>query len=159
MRDEKRKTELSENVGVAEMNKFLAQVGIEKNNVLIEEGSGLSRSCLLTPSASVKLLTYMNRHRCAEAFRDALPFAGVDGSLRNRFKGTFAEKNVRAKTGSLEYVNTISGYVTTRGNEHLVFSVMLNNYRQPSQNLSGQAESEEVVRILAEFKGHSSPKN
>ena len=153
-RDPKRKTQWSESAGIAEMNKFMGEIGVDKGTVLLEEGSGLSRGCLVTPSSSVKLLTHMSKHRCAEIFRDALPIAGVDGTLKSRFKGTFAEKNVHAKTGTIEFVNTISGYVTTRGGEHLVFSVMLNNYHPPSQKYSGRADADEVVRMLAEFTGN-----
>ena len=124
---------------------------------MLEEGSGLSRGCLVTPSASVKLLTAMSKHRCKDVFYDALPIAGVDGTLKSRFKGTFAEKNVHAKTGSLRFVNTISGYVTDRGGEKLVFSVMLNAYNpsRDADSSSGRAESDKVVKMIADFAGRS----
>jgi D-alanyl-D-alanine carboxypeptidase/D-alanyl-D-alanine-endopeptidase (penicillin-binding protein 4) len=70
----------------------------------------------------------MSRHRLFEAYRNALPIAGVDGTLEKRMKGTAAAGNVRAKTGSLRYVFTMSGYVTTASGERLAFSIMLNNY-------------------------------
>jgi len=110
------------------MNDFLAQVGVKKGDVLLEEGSGLSRRDVITPEATVALLSYMSRSRWAEVYKNALPVAGVDGTLQNRMKGTAAAGNVRAKTGSLRYVYTLSGYVTTAAGEHLAFSIMLNNY-------------------------------
>src|SRR6476646_1458315 len=70
----------------------------------------------------------MSRHRYADAFRTALPIAGVDGTLRNRLKGTLAENNLRAKTGSLSSAASLSGYVTTAAGEKLAFSIMVNNY-------------------------------
>jgi len=72
------------------MNDFLAQVGVKKGDVLLEEGSGLSRRDVITPEATVALLSYMSRSRWAEVYKNALPIAGVDGTLQNRMKGTSA---------------------------------------------------------------------
>ncbi|MGZ4963335.1 MAG: D-alanyl-D-alanine carboxypeptidase/D-alanyl-D-alanine endopeptidase [Limisphaerales bacterium] len=146
--------QFTDDAGIAELRKFMGEIGQEWGSVLLEDGSGLGRGGLVTPNASVKLLTAMSKHRCAEQFYDALPIAGVDGTLKSRFKGTFAEKNVHAKTGSLRYVNTISGYVTDRGGEKLVFSVMLNNY-SAGRDGSGRAESDKVVKMIADFAGRS----
>ena len=75
------------------MNDFLAQVGVKKGDVLLEEGSGLSRRDVITPEATVALLSYMSRSRWAEVYKNALPVAGVDGTLQNRMKGTAAAGN------------------------------------------------------------------
>jgi len=140
----------TEGQGLAEMQKFLRSAGISRSMAQLDEGSGLSRACLVTPGATVQLLTFMNAHRCRDSFLDALPVAGVDGTLRNRFKGTVAGGNLRAKTGSLGGVNTLSGYVTTAGKEKLVFSIMLNNYRDEGE---GRAAIDAVALQLAEFTG------
>jgi D-alanyl-D-alanine carboxypeptidase/D-alanyl-D-alanine-endopeptidase (penicillin-binding protein 4) len=121
--------------------------------VLLDEGSGLSRGCLVTAAASVQLLTYMGHHRCRDAFVDALPIAGVDGTLSNRFKETAAAGNARAKTGTLRHVNAISGYVTSAAGEKLVFSVMLNNYQARSASAASAPETDAIVRMLAEWTG------
>jgi D-alanyl-D-alanine carboxypeptidase/D-alanyl-D-alanine-endopeptidase (penicillin-binding protein 4) len=139
------KSDETERSGLREMSKFLAEAGIPGGRVLLDEGSGLSRGALVTPSASVQLLTFMAHHRYHDAFFNALPIAGVDGTLRNRFKGTSAAGNVRAKTGTLRYVNTLSGYLTTRAGEKLVFSVMLNNYT----GADGRDEIDRLVESLA----------
>ena len=118
----------AEENGVESMKEFLEQVGVKEGDVLLEEGSGLSRRDVITPNATVALLAFMSRHRLFEAYRNALPIAGVDGTLERRMKGTPAAGNVRAKTGSLRYVFTLSGYVTTAAGERLAFSIMLNNY-------------------------------
>jgi D-alanyl-D-alanine carboxypeptidase/D-alanyl-D-alanine-endopeptidase (penicillin-binding protein 4) len=118
----------TEEIGIQMLNDFLVGVGIKKGDVLLEEGSGLSRRDVITPDATVALLSYMNRSRLAEIYKAALPVAAVDGTLQNRMKGTPAAGNVRAKTGSLRYVYTLSGYVTTAAGERLAFSIMLNNY-------------------------------
>jgi D-alanyl-D-alanine carboxypeptidase/D-alanyl-D-alanine-endopeptidase (penicillin-binding protein 4) len=136
----------TEDVGLTELQSFLATAGVRHGEVLLEEGSGLSRGALVTPNATVALLRYMHRHRWLETFRASLPVAGVDGTLRNRMKGTVAAGNVRAKTGTLRYVNTLSGYVTTKAGENLVFSLMLNNY----DGESARAALDTIAVMLAE---------
>jgi D-alanyl-D-alanine carboxypeptidase/D-alanyl-D-alanine-endopeptidase (penicillin-binding protein 4) len=143
----------TEEVGVAELQTFLRSSGISHNMAQLEEGSGLSRRCLVTPNATVRLLTFMNRHRDRDVFVDALPIAGVDGTLRNRFKGTVAAGKLRAKTGSEEGVNTLSGYVTTAGKEKLAFSIMLNNYHDEAD---ARAAIDALAIELVEFSGQSS---
>ena len=83
---------------------------------------------MITAEASVQLLTFMSKHRYAKVFRDALPIAGVDGTLRNRMRGTAAENNLRAKTGSLSSAPSLGGYLTTAAGERLAFSITVNNY-------------------------------
>jgi serine-type D-Ala-D-Ala carboxypeptidase/endopeptidase (penicillin-binding protein 4) len=148
------KNQTTEQAGIAELKRFAKEAGIRGGELLIDEGSGLSRSALVTPNAIVELLRFMSRHRCASLFRDALPIAGVDGSLRNRMKGTAAERNARAKTGTIAYVNTLSGYLTTAAGEPLAFSLMLNNYNSDSKQ-SGKDDIDVVAVMLAEFNGRS----
>jgi D-alanyl-D-alanine carboxypeptidase/D-alanyl-D-alanine-endopeptidase (penicillin-binding protein 4) len=145
--------ETSEDLGIRELNKFLAEAGIQRGEVIFEEGSGLSRDNLATPNATVTLLRFMNRHKCAQVYLDALPVAGLDGTLRNRMKGTPAAGNVRAKTGTLRWANTISGYVTTAAGEHLVFSLMINRYYEARP---ARGDLDTVVVLLASFAGRTS---
>ena len=147
-----RANETSEDLGIRELNKFLAEVGISRGETIFEEGSGLSRDNLTAPNATVALLQYMNRHQCAQAYLGALPIAGVDGTLRNRMKGTPAAGNVRAKTGTLRWANTISGYLTTAAGEHLVFSLMINRYYE-ARPVRGDLDT--VVVMLAGFTGRT----
>ena len=125
-----------EEAGVELMQEFLSKIGVRKGDVLLEEGSGLSRRDLITPDATVALLTHMSRSRWAEVYRNALPVAGVDGTLQNRMKGSEAAGNVRAKTGTLRYVYTLAGYVTTAAGERLAFSIMLNNHNNAERSAS-----------------------
>jgi len=118
----------SEELGLEAVRSFLKTVGIRPEALVLDDGSGLSRSDMVTAEASVQLLTFMSKHRYASVFRDALPIAGVDGTLRNRMKGTPAENNVRAKTGSLSSAASLGGYMTTAAGEKLAFSIMVNNY-------------------------------
>lgn len=118
----------SEAAGLEVVRTFLREAGVNSSSLALSDGSGLSRNDMVTPEATLQLLTYMRRHRYASAFRDALPIAGVDGTLRNRMKGTVAENNLRAKTGTLSSAASLSGFVRDVAGEELVFSIIVNNY-------------------------------
>jgi D-alanyl-D-alanine carboxypeptidase/D-alanyl-D-alanine-endopeptidase (penicillin-binding protein 4) len=141
----------AEERGVAALKAFLNEAGVRKGDVLLEEGSGLSRRDVVTPNATVALLRFMNSHKLAEIYRDSLPIAGVDGTLRNRMKETAAAGNVRAKTGTLRYVYTLSGYVTTAGGERLAFSIMLNNYYNADRTIAPRDDVDAIPVMLANF--------
>lgn len=145
--------ETSEDLGIRELSRFLAQAGVPRGHVLFEEGSGLSRNNLTTPAATVALLRYMANHKAAEPWMDALPIAGVDGTLRNRMKGTPAAGKVRAKTGTLRWANSLSGYVTTAAGEQLAFCLMLNRYFNADGTRTGRAELDAIAAELAGFQG------
>jgi D-alanyl-D-alanine carboxypeptidase/D-alanyl-D-alanine-endopeptidase (penicillin-binding protein 4) len=121
--------------------------------LVLSDGSGLSRNDMITAEATIQLLTYMHRHRYASAFREALPLAGVDGTLRNRFKGTPAENNLRAKTGTLSSASSLSGFVRDAAGEELAFSIMVNNYPQDADVRASCIEP--IAVLLASFAGKS----
>lgn len=145
----------SEDLAVPILRDFLQRHGLPVEEVKFEEGSGLSRNNLTTAHATVALLRLMATHREAAAFHASLPIAGVDGTLRRRMKGTAAEGNVRAKTGTLRYANSIAGYVRTAAGERLAFCLMLN--RNPGQpaGRNVREELDDVAVMLARFEGRS----
>lgn len=143
----------SEDRGVDVVKSFLKTAGIRPESLNLNDGSGLSRNDMVTADSTVQLLTYMSRHRYADVFRDALPIAGVDGTLRNRMKGTVAEGNLRAKTGSLSSAASLGGYVTTVAGEKLVFTIMVNNY--PSEVEPRTMCIDPIAVLLASFAGRS----
>jgi D-alanyl-D-alanine carboxypeptidase/D-alanyl-D-alanine-endopeptidase (penicillin-binding protein 4) len=143
----------SEDRGVDAVKSFLKTAGIRPESLDLNDGSGLSRNDMVTADSTVQLLTYMSRHRYAAVFRDALPIAGVDGTLRNRMKGTVAEGNLRAKTGSLSSAASLGGYVTTTAGEKLVFTIMVNNY--PSDVDPRNMCIDPIAVLLASFAGRS----
>jgi len=145
----------SEDAGIRALEKFLAKAGVPPGDVRFEEGSGLSRNNLASPNATIALLQFMNHHPEAEAYLNALPIAGVDGTLRNRMKETSAAGNVRAKTGTLRWANSLSGHVTTAAGERLIFCVMLNRYAAPDAEHSSRAEIDRIAVLLAEFAGRT----
>ncbi|MDT7810058.1 MAG: hypothetical protein QOJ70_3871 [Acidobacteriota bacterium] len=143
----------SEDAGEQAVRQFLTQAGINPAGVVQLDGSGLSRADLVTADTTLQLLTYMNRHRFSIVFRDALPVAGLDGTLRNRMKGTPAQGNVRAKTGTLGTATSLSGYVLSAAGERLVFSLMINNPPRDADPRTGFTDA--VAVLLASFAGRS----
>jgi len=141
----------SDELGLEAVKTFLKTVGLRPEALVLDDGSGLSRNDMITAEASVQLLTFMSKHRYATVFRDALPIGGVDGTLRNRFKGTPAENNVRAKTGSLSSAASLGGYMTTAGGEKLAFSIMVNNYPRDFDPRSACIDP--ITILLASFAG------
>jgi D-alanyl-D-alanine carboxypeptidase/D-alanyl-D-alanine-endopeptidase (penicillin-binding protein 4) len=150
----------TEEAGIDALQSFVEQAGIPRDQVRLDDGSGLSRSSLVTPAALVALLRHMDVHPHREAFLDSLPVAGRDGSLRQRFRGTTLEGNLRAKTGGLRYVHTLSGFVTNTSGRRLVFAAMLNAYAPSASEPpapSGREALEGLVLRLAEVPLPASP--
>ncbi len=126
---------------------FLRQAGVDLAGLNIIDGSGLSRRNQITARNLVNLLRFMASHPQAKVFSDSLPVAGVDGTLRNRMRDTIAQGRVRAKTGSLGRVSTLSGYLTTQSGEELAFAILMNNYNGTSATARAVQDAI-VVRLV-----------
>lgn len=115
--------------GIDILKDILAQADIDTNSVAPVDGSGLSRYNLTTASAVAKLLVAMHRDSVRfPSFFASLPIAGVDGTIKRLMRGTPAEGNLRAKTGTLNGVAALSGYVRTADGELLAFAMLMQNY-------------------------------
>jgi len=126
--------------------------GVQPDGFIIRDGSGLSDNDLLTPETIVRVLDRIQRDTAFAVFYNSMPIAGVDGTLDKRMKGTPAEGNVRAKTGTLSKARTLSGYVTTSDGERLIFSVMANNTTTPGSMVTGVAD--QIGAALAAYREH-----
>ena len=115
--------------GITAVKRTLNAFGIDTTKVLMVDGSGVSHYNLLTPEILTTLLRGMySRKDLFDIFYSSLPIAGIDGLLANRMKGTPAQNNLHAKTGTLGGVSSLSGYVATADGEMLAFSIMMQNY-------------------------------
>ncbi|MBU6246674.1 MAG: D-alanyl-D-alanine carboxypeptidase/D-alanyl-D-alanine-endopeptidase [Xanthomonadaceae bacterium] len=139
--------------GLRALDALMAQIGIAPTQARLTEGSGLSRQNLVTASAMVRLLQYMAARPYAAALRDDLPVAGVDGSLIARMRGTPAEGDVHAKTGSMTGVSALAGYVTSAGGEHLAFAVLLNHDVPPEGAPPPSRTLDAIAELLATYRG------
>ncbi|MBP1654370.1 MAG: D-alanyl-D-alanine carboxypeptidase/endopeptidase, family [Bacteroidetes bacterium] len=119
----------SANRGIDILKEILTEAGIDTLSMRAVDGSGLSRYDLTTASALSALLVAMHRDSALfPVFYTSLPIAGVDGTIERRMRGTPAERNLRAKTGTLNGVTALSGYVRTADDEMLAFSMLMQNF-------------------------------
>lgn len=116
----------SAEAGLAAVDDFLRRARVSTASWSLHDGSGLSRTDLVTPHGMVDLLVAMDRHRFRAAYLDSLPIAGVDGTLEYRLRE--ARGKIRAKTGTLTEVNALAGYADAGDGDRLAFSVVLNHH-------------------------------
>lgn len=138
--------------GIKVIKQLIDSIGFQSNNYRIVDGSGVSHYNVVSAELLSGLLKYFYK-KYPDKFRtlyDSFPIAGVDGTLKNRMKVSNAYNNVHAKTGALTGVSCISGYVTTKRDHTLAFSIMM-------QNFVGSAKrviefQDKILEILAEVK-------
>ena len=111
--------------GAAVIKSWFDRNSIPDQGLAIRDGSGLSRLDLVTPEATTRLLVAMGRTNSATIFHDSLPIAGRDGTLSSRLKG--AAGRIFAKTGTIAYVHSLSGYAVAENGEVLAFSIFCND--------------------------------
>jgi D-alanyl-D-alanine carboxypeptidase/D-alanyl-D-alanine-endopeptidase (penicillin-binding protein 4) len=127
----------------------LEEMGIAKGSYSYADASGLSRLNLASADTLVQILKYMHGHSYFESFYNALPLAGIDGTLKHRLRNTSAMNNLRAKTGTIANVSAISGYLKSADGEMLAFSMIANNFlvdRREAEQLQNRA-----IERLASF--------
>jgi D-alanyl-D-alanine carboxypeptidase/D-alanyl-D-alanine-endopeptidase (penicillin-binding protein 4) len=117
--------------GIKALQGVFRDMGINPEGIIMADGSGLSHLDLVTPKQIVTLLNYIYKSNYFVPFYNSLPIAGVDGTLGERMIKTKAQNKVRAKTGFLEYVRSLSGYAYTADNEPVAFSIIVNNFNVP----------------------------
>lgn len=105
--------------------------GADTAGFAVRDGSGLSRHDYVTPETIIHVLDAMRKSPDFRVFYDALPIAGVDGTIRSRMRNTPAQGNVHAKTGFVDKARSLSGYVTTADGRLLLFSMLSNNWTVP----------------------------
>lgn len=129
----------------------LQQFGVEPGTYRYSDGSGLSRYNYISPRIIVKIYEGFWTHPLKDKWFECQSIAGVDGTLRNRMKGTKAENNMRGKTGTIANTRALSGYLTTAGGEHLAVSFLVNAH------LLGDRETNEIADgvtvLLADYEG------
>ncbi len=114
--------------GAAAMAEWSRERGLDLQNMDIDNGSGLSRRTRVSALQMAKVLSAAYHSRYAPEFLASLPLAGIDGTLRNRMKST-PGGSVRLKTGHLDGVSAVAGYVTASGGKTYVLVSLVNHAR------------------------------
>jgi D-alanyl-D-alanine carboxypeptidase/D-alanyl-D-alanine-endopeptidase (penicillin-binding protein 4) len=148
----------SAGAGIVAIDSMAVAWGLPRRLLSQADGSGLSRYNLVAPEFLVALLQREARGPHSEVFHAAMPVAGRDGTLRNRMRGTPAEGNVHAKTGTLSGVRSLSGYFTTAAGERMVFSMMVNHHTLSSRDADRVAEAA-LMRLIALDRRTGAPRD
>jgi len=116
--------------GIEVVEAFLErEVGIAPGSYVMKNGSGLNDTNRFSATQMARILRFMSqRFPLAPEYLSSVGIAGKDGTLKYRFEGSEAVGRLRAKTGTLENVSALSGYVQATGGELFVFSMMVNDY-------------------------------
>ncbi|MGD1106661.1 MAG: D-alanyl-D-alanine carboxypeptidase/D-alanyl-D-alanine-endopeptidase [Terracidiphilus sp.] len=124
--------------GARVVRQFMVNAGVDNGDFFFFDGCGLSTNDKITPRAFTRLLSYASKQPWGEEWRETLPVAGVDGTLDHRFTDSPLKGRMWAKTGTLDEVNTLSGYVNAASGRMLAFSILVNS-RYPGSNAEDQA--------------------
>jgi len=124
--------------GIDVVKETLETMGISRGSYVYADASGLSRRNLISADVFVRTLGFMYQQPVFPRFYAAMAIAGTDGTLKNRLTGVTVKGNIRAKTGTITGVSSISGYMRTADGEMLAFSMIANNYA------SGKPAAEDV---------------
>lgn len=129
---------------------FVTEIGLKPEKMAFNDGSGYARTNLVTAESLVGILKFIRGHKYWPVFYQSLPLAGKEKTLHYRMIGTAAEGNVRAKTGTIDNVKTISGFVKTADGEEWVFSILCNNFTVNPLEIERIQDS--ILVKLAEFR-------
>ncbi len=134
--------------GHARETPFFAGLGVGTKSIDLVDGCGVGRRNFVTARAVSQLLLGMHRRADWKVYYDSLPIMGVDGTLKNRMKGTAAAGNVHAKTGTLSQARALSGYFTGRSGRLYVFSLLMNNFPGKAKT-AGDVQDAFLKRVLS----------
>jgi D-alanyl-D-alanine carboxypeptidase/D-alanyl-D-alanine-endopeptidase (penicillin-binding protein 4) len=116
--------------GVGVISQLLTRAGVPRVAYDFADGSGMSTYNRVSPRGMLTFLRWVAAQPWGAAWQQTLPIGGVDGTLERRFRGTPLEGKVRAKTGSLNATNALSGTMTARSGRTLYFAAFANDVPQ-----------------------------
>lgn len=132
--------------GIQSIGTFIDELGIFNFPIIMRDGSGLSRYNLFSPHDIVSLLIWATAQDYQQEFMNSLAIAGTDGTLKNRMLS--ATSQVKAKTGNLSGVSTLSGYIQTV-DDCIIFSIMTNGYH--AFPTAGSVPKKDIEDAICEY--------
>jgi D-alanyl-D-alanine carboxypeptidase/D-alanyl-D-alanine-endopeptidase (penicillin-binding protein 4) len=114
--------------GTRVLRQFLLNAGLDGNDFLFFDGSGLSDHDLVTPRTTAQLLAYATTQPWFAVWKAAQPLGGVDGTLANRFTEPPLKGHVFAKTGTLGESRALAGYLDAASGRQIIFSIMADDH-------------------------------
>jgi serine-type D-Ala-D-Ala carboxypeptidase/endopeptidase (penicillin-binding protein 4) len=133
--------------GARVVRQFLVEVGVDENDFIFFDGSGLSGHDLVTPRATARLLQYASTQPWFADWKQSLPVGGEDGSLVDRFDKPPLKDHVFAKTGTLGEARALSGYLDCASGRTVIFSIMVGNH--PPQTNGDREVMDKIVAAIA----------
>ena len=134
--------------GTVAVGTFLRKVGVPVDQFHLDDGCGLSKANAVTAAAVTQVLTYDFAGPHAGVFMGTLAVAGEDGTLADRFARTTLRGRVLAKTGTVNGVSCLSGYLHARDGQWYAFSILMNRLAG-----GGKPVQERVVRAIDDAAG------
>ena len=139
--------------GFTAVKAYLATLGLPAGSYKAENGSGLFASSEVSAHQLITLLSAAHKdYRIGPDLLQSLPIGGFDGTLAKRWHGHPARGRVRAKTGTLDKVVTLAGYLAADSGHPLAFAILLNDV-PPGQRGAARALMDEMVDVLAAYLG------
>lgn len=132
------------------MDSVYTEFGIEPGSWRYSDGSGLTRYNYISPEILIKILEGMYKSDQRDVWLESFPIAGVDGTLKQRMRGTAAERKVFAKTGTIANTRGLSGYTTSASGENIVFSFLVNGHLLSSTDTDRITDS--ILELICSYK-------
>jgi D-alanyl-D-alanine carboxypeptidase/D-alanyl-D-alanine-endopeptidase (penicillin-binding protein 4) len=122
--------------GIEVLYRFLKDSGVDSSGMFLEDGSGLSPLNAVTSRSLAEILFFVkNKAKYFNDFYSSLPYAGMEGTLKNYFRNPVFGSNLRAKSGSITRVRSYAGYFKTLSGNEMTFSILVNNYSGSSNRI------------------------
>jgi D-alanyl-D-alanine carboxypeptidase/D-alanyl-D-alanine-endopeptidase (penicillin-binding protein 4) len=132
--------------GTQAVGAFLKKVGVSDSEYHLDDGCGLSKENTVSAHALVSVMAYDYFSRNKPAFFNSLAIAGSDGTLEKRFTNDLRGR-VFGKSGFVNGVSALSGYLHTRDDQWYVFSILMNGI-PPGSNSGVKPLQEQIVRAI-----------
>ena len=140
--------------GIEVIRETISSFGMNPNSLQLRDGSGISHKNMIPADELTQLLFAVQRKSWFPEFENSLPLSGmpeklVGGTLRKRLTEESFKGKIQAKTGTIDGASTLSGYVTTKSGEKLIFSIMINNHLSESETI--KAIEDEIAKVIVEY--------